>query len=475
VTTKAPLVLYPRQERILRHVLTRPFPYHTILYSDIGKSGKTMIAAAAAQWFGNYVEPGSEIPIAANKLKQADIRVFGDLERSVKLAEAQGYKQALNITGGEITFSTGSIARALPVSAGGEAGGHNSLVVWDELWACDTEAARRMYEELKRDPTLNDSLVLIVSYSPYEGEDTPLNKIHDRIFDEYGEVREGVETVPGLEDLPCYVVGGMFVYWNKGERHLPWHTDEFIEAERERMRDVEFRRIWLNTPTSSQDAFIDIKLFDRCEDELLTFIDELSPPTPLVLGVDASKNQDFTAISGRAWNPVTETLDLRYLKVWKPEHRDGQHRINLLDVRAEVFRLNEKHRIIGVYYDPHQMAAIAMDWERKGIPVIEFPQTQQREEADMAYRNMIENGRLRHPPGSYELREAIRNAVTRESSRGFRLVKDATTRKIDAAVADSMACYGVLENKARFRLPIQVAPQISIGRRLSEVYRRDVW
>ena len=77
----------------------------------------------------------------------------------------------------------------------------------------------------------------------------------------------------------------------------------------------------------------------------------------------------------------------------------------------------------------------------------ELPQTASRIAADQALYDAIIGKSLAHY-NDPTLNEHIRNAVAIESARGYRLAKEKTTKKIDAAVALSMAHYG-LSNTAQ--------------------------
>lgn len=71
--------------------------------------------------------------------------------------------------------------------------------------------------------------------------------------------------VQGLEDLPCYVLGGTFIYWDH-ESRMPWHTPEFMEGARNdpalKGRESEYLRIWQNRWTTGYEAFIDMEQYD---------------------------------------------------------------------------------------------------------------------------------------------------------------------------------------------------------------------
>ena len=82
------LKLMPIQERILRECLTLredgTFPYETVVYSTIKKSGKTAIAAAVAAWFLECCPDGTELYTIANSQDQAEGRILKDIKYHLK-------------------------------------------------------------------------------------------------------------------------------------------------------------------------------------------------------------------------------------------------------------------------------------------------------------------------------------------------------------------------------------------------------
>ncbi len=106
-------------------------------------------------------------------------------------------------------------------------------------------------------------------------------------------------------------------------------------------------------------------------------------------------------------------------------------------------RLHKAGQIAAVYFDPFQLHSISIDLIKAGVRMIELPQTGQRVEADQALYDAIIGRTIRHYDDPL-LNEAIHNAVAVETPRGFRLAKERTSRKIDAAVALSMAHFGAL-------------------------------
>src|SRR5690606_3406124 len=93
----------------------------------------------------------------------------------------------------------------------------------------------------------------------------------------------------------------------------------------------------------------------------------------------------------------------------------------------------------------------ARELEKLGVKMIEFTQNTMRITADTAYRGHIMAHTLRNYPGSGDLKQHVMHAVAVERGNGtIRLDKRKTSAHIDAAVADSMCCYGVMEHRLRF-------------------------
>ena len=80
-----PIRLAAHQKKLLRGALTmvdNRFPYVTILYSTIKKSGKTALAAAVSMWYADVMGPYNEIYCVANDGKQAGAEL-GETARGV--------------------------------------------------------------------------------------------------------------------------------------------------------------------------------------------------------------------------------------------------------------------------------------------------------------------------------------------------------------------------------------------------------
>ena len=81
-----------------------------------------------------------------------------------------------------------------------------------------------------------------------------------------------------------------------------------------------------------------------------------------------------------------------------------------------------------------------------------FDQTTQRVKSDELYEELIRGQKLANYQWDKGRTSAhVQHAVATETPRGMRMRKDKTTMKIDFAVADSMAVYGVEMHRSRIK------------------------
>ena len=277
--------LEPHQRRILNAAFQEKEPgrlkYSTIVYSCPKKSGKTEVAGGVTY---SYVRTyGGNCYSIANDKDQSRSRMFERVVDSLRVMATKNpdlYAEVIDpanfdrITkGNKIAFSPNDQFNPGPhwlqyiaSDYAGEAGGMPSLTVWDELWAYRTQSAYRLWDEMQPIPTIPSSIRFITNYAGWHGESELLWSIYNAVVKPhpYTGEPEG-QRVPGLEDLPCYEMGGYFVYWDHTAR-MPWHTPEFMENAKDdpslEGRESEFRRIWEKRWTTGMDAFIDIEVID---------------------------------------------------------------------------------------------------------------------------------------------------------------------------------------------------------------------
>ena len=447
--TKAPIVLAEHQKAILRHCFSIDpngrMPYETVIYSAPKKSGKTTIAALVATWFSLFIEPPNELFILANSLEQSIGRSFKDLTASIKLNPV--LRTRTNIRAKDVTLDNETVVQALSSDYAGAAGSRHGLTVWDELWAYTTENNRRLWDELTPVPTKQNSIRLIVTYAGFEGESTLLEELHKRGLD--GDpVPELANIKNGRGEPACKAGGRLFCYWDHELKQHPGLTvtpNEYHEQQRKDLRPGAFARLHLNEWASSIGRFVTAEQWKECYSPA---VQGLGPADSrrVVFGADASTSRDLTALVGVVRNHQTNRAEVVYCRTWKPkkdERRMGKPTIDLTNtIGAEIKRLHALNQVEKVYYDPYQLHSIALGLIGAGVKMEELPQTTSRTAADQALYDAIIGKSLAHY-NDPTLNEHVKNAVAIESARGYRLAKEKTTKKIDAAVALSMAHYGL--------------------------------
>jgi len=461
--TKRPIKLAPHQVDILRHVFTPDhdgkMPYETILLSSPKKSGKTTVAAMAALWWALFVQPPDEIIFAANSLDQSTSRSFRDMKMSIRNNPI--LKPATNIKHKEIVLDNGSLISAVSTDYAGVAGSRHGLTVFDELWAFETETSRRLYDELTPVPTRQNSVRLIVSYAGFEGVSELLEGLYKQ--------HKAADPVPALmhilngrDEPACRADGRTFTYWDhelKPHEGLSVSPAAYHEQQRKDLRPAAYARLHLNEFVSSISSFVSKEQWQECYSPIV------QPITPadgrkMILGVDASTTRDLTALVG-----VTRhrdgTTHVVYVKSWKPTKgslRSGKPTIDLNLVADEILRLHGQKQVSACVYDPFQFHSLAIQLEQAGVKMLEFPQTNARVASDTALYDAIIGKTIKHA-NHPELNEHVANAVAKEGTRGLRLAKEKTSRKIDLVVALSMAAYHLQHVGVPVAIPAQPMQQ----------------
>lgn len=434
----------PYQVDILRHLFPAGegrLPYSQILWSEIKKAGKTELAAAVHLYFALFVDVPGEQYVLANDFMGAKSRTWqyiaGSLERNPYLKKDQDW----SIVGSEIMLKNGSTIKAIPTDYRGEAGSNHSLATIDEPWGIMHKDGERLMTEFEPVPTREQSTTMYTGYQGFEGQS---NFWHGKI----DSVMAG-EPVPELMHIDdgdgkpaCWRNGRMFLLWSHVGRQ-PWHTEEFMEEKRRSFgnRQSEFLRVWENRRVKNADAFCTDEQWERLFDPALRGL-YAGDKRPIVLGVDAATKNDCAAIVGCTWNDEKKRVDVVFIQIWMPE--DGLPLKLTQTVGPGIVDLHEKYFVAACYYDPYQMAAISEMCTAKKVTMVEFPQTARRLQSDKHLHDLIVGGNLAHY-GDPQLQEHVTNAMTKESERGMRIVKEISSKKVDAAVALSMAALGTVE------------------------------
>lgn len=501
--TRSPVVLFPHQKAFSKLVTTRTpdgyLPYRTAIYSTIKQSGKSTWAAMFMRWYAETQTPGQELYAVGNDQEQAKLRSFREIRWSLELTP--GYVRSRDILPDEWIVQrtqmrclhTGTEIRALAVDPTGEAGGKPAIQTWTELWGAETEDARRFWDELTPIPTIPDSLRIVETYAGYDGESELLQSLYDlgkaghQLTE--GELRErtGIEgsfvESPDPGDLvPIWENrnASLIMYWDEGlkARRMPWQQgergDAYYREQEQLLTPNAFARLHRNEWTSSTSGFMQAENWDACYEDLPVL--RPGDRTPIILGVDAGTTHDSFAVVAVSRHPSKarhrDHVAVRRVKVWTPQEGGGvisydgpenfirrvcqgwcqspaQHPRSLPDASCEACTRNDwspGFNVVHLAYDSHQLVNMMQRLTADRVVwAKEFPQGSDRLNADKQLYDVIMSRHLAHG-GEPELRAHILAAgakVNTEEST-LRLVKVSANRKIDAAVALSMAVYRCL-------------------------------
>jgi phage terminase large subunit-like protein len=431
-------LLAAHQQRILRAALERDalgrFRWTTVVYSCPKKSGKTRVAALVAAWLAATMGRYNEIYCLANDGKQSADRVLAAVKKANELGR-MGWRDKMT----RIELPNGSFIEAVPVDPTGEAGANPTATLWSEMWGFRLSAKERLWSEFTIPPTrYGKAIRWVESYAGYTGESPVLEQLY----------HEGVEEGkrhPDFPDLPVYVNdrARLLCYWDH-EPRMAWQTPEYYQAEAALLHPSEFERIHRNTWVSAIGQAIPVESWDRCLD--MTLPAQLSPQTPIVLGLDAGVSGDCTALVVVSRHPQRERhndVAIRAVEVWEPPA--GGKMDYAETIEKSVRRWVGSHNVVCVVYDPYQLHKMATDLRKGGLGWFEeFSQGAQRAVADKQFVDLVLSRKLAHR-GDETLRQHVANAAAKTlDEKSLRFVKRSDKLKIDALVAASMAAYQAL-------------------------------
>jgi phage terminase large subunit-like protein len=452
--TGAPFQLLPAERLFMEHAFQRNsrgrWLYPELIFSAPKKSGKTGFAAlftlVSLLLFGGMYP---EALIAANDREQAVGRVFTAIRRIVETSPVLAAEA--KVLADTITFeATDASIKAITSSYSSAAGANANLTVFDELWAFDSEKDQRLFDECVPPPTRKLAARLTVTYAGFEGESSLLEGLYKR----------GMAQPLVGPDL--HAGKGILLFWS----HVPiapWQTDEWVEEMRGALRPAQFLRMIQNEFTTSEASFIDMELWDACVDPGLR--PTLSEKSIFAwIGVDASVVNDWTAIVVVGWDRVANRVRLLAHRIFKPTRADPIDFEQM--VERTIVEFCGRFRVREVRYDPQQMVAVAQRLaSTHRIPMVEYQQTIPNLTAMSSNLLELIRSRALHLYPDAEMRASARNAVAKESARGWRLAKaDAGSGagKIDVIVALAMAAHAAVEQGLGGPPPLVVPRQAII-------------
>jgi phage terminase large subunit-like protein len=430
--TGKPFHLLPAEKDFLEHAFRLDADgrllYPELLFSAPKKTGKTAFGAlfmlTLLLLFGGHYGEGYAL---ANDYDQAAGRVFMAIKRIVEASPL--LKDAAKVTAERIVFPTfhDATITALTSSYSSVAGANPVISVFDELWAYTSENSRRLWDEMIPPPTRKIACRLTVTYAGFTGESQLLEELY----------RRGLAQP---EVGPCLHAGdGLLMAWHH-DPVAPWQTPQWLAEMRRSLRPNQYLRMIENRFTSGEDSFVSMEKWDLCTDPALVPVYS-DKNLPVYIGVDASVKHDSTAIVA-----VTPLPDKRVRLV--------QHRVfqpspsEPLDfeatIEATLVNLSHRFAVRRILFDPYQMQATAQRLQKRGLPIMEFPQSSPN--LTIASQNLYElvesRGLVLYPDAAMRL--AASRAIAIETARGWRIAKEKQSHKIDVIIALGMAAHAAM-------------------------------
>jgi hypothetical protein len=440
------LRLLQHQRDILGHCLTPnekgKFPYTTLVYSCVKKSGKTTIGASIGAWAGDEFQDGSEIYCLANDEKQAKDRVFRDISYHVKRARLTTPLKS------EIRYPNETLIQSLATEYKSAAGARHALTIWDELWAYTSDNARLMWAEMTPIPTVKTSLRVVVTYAGILGKSALLEDLYEKVVKAGEPVPELAHLVDARGDPVCFKKGRIFAYWDTVPR-MPWQTPEYYEEQMELERPADFLRHHKNEWVTEFEEFIPMDWWTACE--TLDVPLELDKENkyqrwPIIIGVDVGVKHDCTAVAGVYYDSERKKVGLAFHRIWTPT--PGQPLDLEATVETYLLQQKEKYNIHAVVYDPNQFhRSMTTLRDKFGVTMVEYPQSPSRMEmVGQAFYEAIRGKYLEVYPND-EVRSHIRHTTAENRGRGFRLVKgDRLGKPMDFSIAIAMAVHFAIDS-----------------------------
>ena len=400
-------------------------------FGAIKKSGKTATAAmhllTTTLVFGGRFAEGYAI---ANDLEQAQGRVFQAVRRIV---EASPYlKPEAEITQSRIIFpQTGAVIQAIGSDYASAAGANPVISSFDELWGHTSERSRRLWDEMVPSPARKISCRLVTTYAGFENESNLLLEMYRRGLQQR-------QIAPSL-----YAGDGLLLAWHH-QPLAPWQTGGWLNEMRRSLRPNQYLRMIENQFVTSESSFVTMAAWDRCVDPR---IGPVSPNRMLLVcvGVDASVKHDQSAIVATMFDKQAQIVRLVFYRTFQPSK---DHPLDFENtIERTLVELDERYTIRKILFAPFQMQAVAQRLTKRGLKIVEFPQSSPNlTAATQNLYELIQDQRLLAYPDD-ALRLAISRAVAVETSRGWRITKATQSHKIDVVVALAMAALASVQSQ----------------------------
>jgi len=423
-----PLIFTPWQKWLLRCLFERNdrnrLRYRRALIGLPRKQGKSLLGSAIAVYSMVASEPGAEVYAVAGDKQQARI-IFQEAKAQVlgspMLAEvSKVYRDAIEMP------MFGSVFRVLSSEYKSQAGLNPSTVLFDELW---NQRDSELFDQLTLGSGARiEPMTIAITTAGYD-----IDSLAGRLYQlgkqiAAGEVEDetfGMWWWEASED--CALDDK--AEWRKANPNL---VEKLLDPQdmavaMRQTGELAFRRWRLNQWVRTQESWLPPGSWHKCRSDLA-----IDPEMPSFVGIDMALKHDSIAIV--IAQPREDRVICR-AKIWHPKDEG----VDVAEVEHHLRHLHKTHKISEFAFDPAyfmRSAEILMD---DGLPMVEFPQTGNRMiPACGNLYELIVAGKIAHD-GSPTYTDQILSAAQRMTDNGWRLSKNKSRRKIDAAIATVMA------------------------------------
>lgn len=205
-----------------------------------------------------------------------------------------------------------------------------------------------------------------------------------------------------------------------------WIDLHALRRERQRLPEHVFRRLHLNQWTASEKAWLPPHAWERCQGDAT-----IPDGARVFLGVDLGLKHDSAAVA-LVHQRADGTWAVR-AKVLEPPG-DGTT-LDIAAVEQLVRDFARRYTVVEAAYDPWRFERSAQQLGDEGIPMVEFPMSNERTApASAALYEAIVERRIVHD-GDRVLSAHVAAGATVDTERGWRLTKRKAKKKVDALMA----------------------------------------
>jgi phage terminase large subunit-like protein len=401
------------------------------------KNGKSMLGAILALY--NLLadgEAGAEVYSVAGSRDQARL-VFDEASRMVRL-DSWLSKHLTPYRFEIVHRPSGSRYRVIAADAGHAEGVNPHLVVFDEVHVAGSD--RRLWDTMNLGSGAREApLVLGITTPGVRWGTDGRDSLAWSLYDYAARQRTGEVDDPHFFAKVWEAPAGCDLRdrdaWASANPGLgDFLAFDDMDAACNTTPENEFRTKRLGQWVSTQAAWMPYGAWDGCHDAGRT--DE--PPTgvPVVLGFDGSFSNDSTALVGATVEPEPFVW---IVGLWERDPTaPALWRVSHDAVEAKVFEAFGRWDVRELVCDRKLWQRDIEDWERRGLPVVDFPQTPARMvPAAQRFYEAVTTGTMHHS-GDPRLGRHVGNTTLRPNGHISKEHKD-SGRKIDAAVAAVMA------------------------------------